>query len=313
VGDDSEIGLAGVHVFVTDVGYGIGLAIPCTLAEARLVVRRCGGRSPALGRLQAVSIDTIRYGGFLSSAIRADQNYTWASRWDYGFIWFCVGREGRQTNNMSHPPQAPKIYHIVHVDKLAAIAEAGLFSDAAIRRANPGGTVIGMNSIKDRRLSLPVSCHQGTFVGDYVPFYFCSRSIMLYVIHCANHPELAYRGGQGPIVHLEADLYETIRWADGQLRRWAFTSANAGAYYTEFHAQVAALDQLNWPAIAERDFRSADVKEAKQSEFLVHDRFPWELVRRIGVRDNAIAARAHEATQHAAHRPPIEIQSSWYY
>jgi len=214
---------------------------------------------------------------------------------------------------MTQPPEAPRIYHIVHVDKLNAISQSGLMSDAAIRRASPIGTMIGMNSIKNRRLTLPVSCHQGTYVGDYVPFYFCSRSIMLYVIYCANHAELEYRGGQGPIVHLEADLHETIRWADADLRRWAFTPANAGAYYTPFHASVAELDRLNWPAIEERDFRSADVKEAKQSEFLVHDRFPWQLVRRIGVRDNAIAARAHQATQHAAHRPPIEIQPNWYY
>ena len=33
---------------------------------------------------------------------------------------------------------------------------------------------------------------------------------MLYVIHCANHPELAYRGGQQPIIHLEADLHQHI-------------------------------------------------------------------------------------------------------
>jgi hypothetical protein len=43
---------------------------------------------------------------------------------------------------------------------------------------------------------------------------------MLFVIHRANHPELAYRGGQEPIVHLEADLYEVIRWADADGRRW---------------------------------------------------------------------------------------------
>ena len=220
---------------------------------------------------------------------------------------------GDCADTMTQPPNAPKIYHIVHVDKLGAIAQSDLLSDAAIRRTNAAGTVIGMNSIKNRRLALPVSCHQGTYVGEYVPFYFCSRSIMLYVIHCANHPELEFRGGQGPIVHLEADLHETIRWADAQLRRWAFTTANAGAYYTPFHADVAALDQLNWLAIAERDFRSADVKEAKQSEFLVHDRFPWGLVRRVSVRDNAIAVRAQEAMRHAAHRPPIEIQPSWYY
>ena len=73
---------------------------------------------------------------------------------------------------MTQPPDAPKIYHIVHVDKLGPIAESGLLSDAAIRNLDADGTVIGMNSIKNRRLGLPVNCHPGTHVGEYVPFYF---------------------------------------------------------------------------------------------------------------------------------------------
>lgn len=214
---------------------------------------------------------------------------------------------------MPQPPDRPKIYHIVHLDRLATISRNGLVSDAAIRRAASAGTVIGMNSIKDRRLTLPVKCHHGTCVGDYVPFYFCSRSIMLYVIHQANHPELAYRGGQHPIVHLEADLYEAVEWAQKHDRRWAFTPANAGAYYTPFHADLGALDQLNWPLIAERDFRPADVKEAKQSEFLMYEDFPWTLVRRIGVVSRIMAQNVHAAIEVAAYRPPVEILPSWYY
>ena len=35
--------------------------------------------------------------------------------------------------------------------------------------------------------------------------------------------ELAYRGGQGPIVHLEADLRDSVAWADQNRSRWAFT------------------------------------------------------------------------------------------
>ena len=210
-------------------------------------------------------------------------------------------------------PNAPKIYHIVHVDRLAAIARDGLFSDAAIRQAQDLGTVIGMSTIKDRRLRLPVSCHPDTMVGEYVPFYFCSRSIMLYVIYCANHAELAYRGGQGPIVHLEADMYEVIAWANEVGSRWAFTSANAGAVYTPFFSDVDDLANLNWDGIANRDFRSPDVKEAKQSEFLVHHNFPWQLIRRIGVRDAGMAQRTHEIIAELAHRPTIEIQPLWYY
>ena len=42
---------------------------------------------------------------------------------------------------------------------------------------------------------------------------------MLYVISMANHPELPYRGGQGPIIHLEADLRQTVARADSNERR----------------------------------------------------------------------------------------------
>ena len=104
-------------------------------------------------------------------------------------------------------PANPKIYHIVHVDRLPSIIKSGaLWCDAETAQRKPPGTVIGMAKIKERRLILPLRSHTDLRVGDCAPFYFCPRSIMLFVIHKANHPELSYRGGQDNIVHLEADL-----------------------------------------------------------------------------------------------------------
>jgi len=81
---------------------------------------------------------------------------------------------------MSQPPAAPCIYHITHVDNLAAIVGAGgLISDAAISASGGPFATIGMGTIKSRRLSLPIACHPGLNVGDCVPFYFCPRSIGL--------------------------------------------------------------------------------------------------------------------------------------
>ena len=77
-----------------------------------------------------------------------------------------------------------------------------------------------MSEVVARRKRLPVSCHPATCVGDYVPFYFCPRSVMLYVISRRNHSSLTYRGGQAPIVHLETDLHAVVEWADGQDNRW---------------------------------------------------------------------------------------------
>jgi hypothetical protein len=210
-------------------------------------------------------------------------------------------------------PAQPKIYHIVHVDNLASIvADGGLWSDAVMVQRR-GGTIIGMGGIKRRRLGLPVSCHTGLNVGDCVPFYFCSRSIMLYVIHCANHPELAYRGGQQPIVHLEADLRQVVQWAEANGRCWAFSLSNAGAVYTQFRAGLDQLGEINWDAVAATDFRPADIKEAKQAEFLVQQSFPWHLVERVGVHSQGIVQQVSDAMRGAAHRPTIEIKRDWYY
>lgn len=210
-------------------------------------------------------------------------------------------------------PTNPKIYHIVHVDNLASIVADGCLWSDAVMIQRQAGTVIGMGTIKQRRLGLPVSCHQGTNVGQYVPFYFCSRSIMLFVIHCANHPELAYRGGQQPIVHLEADLQQVVQWAEANGWRWAFSLSNAGAVYTQFRAGLGRLGDINWDAVAATDFRSADIKEGKQAEFLIEQSFPWHLVERIGVHSQAIVARVSDAMQDAALRPRIEIRREWYY
>lgn len=216
---------------------------------------------------------------------------------------------------MTTPPARPKLYHITHVDNLRKIAADGeLLSDAAMIARGGPAQAVGMSGIKRRRVEeLEVAPHPGTKVGDYVPFYFCPRSVMLYVIHCANHPELTYRSGQEPIVHLEVDLHAVIQWAERSGARWAFSLSNAGAYYTEFRSRVEELDQLDWAAIAATDFRPAEVKERKQAEFLVHGRFPFDLIERIGVRSAGIQARADAALAGAGCRPPIEVRQEWYF
>jgi hypothetical protein len=171
-----------------------------------------------------------------------------------------------------------------------------------------------MGGIKRRRLEeLEVPCHPGTKVGDYVPFYFCPRSVMLYVIHCANHPELSYRGGQDPIVHLEADLHNVIRWADASGVRWAFSLSNAGAYYAEFRNTAEDLDVLDWDAIAATNFRQRDVKERKQAEFLVYGNFPLRLVERIGARSPAARSLAAATLAGAYPTLRVEVRPEWYF
>ena len=216
---------------------------------------------------------------------------------------------------MAKVPTRPKVYHITHLRNLPGIIEAGvLWSDRKRIELGMGCDVVGMSHIKQRRLhEIDVDCHDNTRVGDYVPFYFCPRSVMLYLLHMGNHPELNYTEGQRPILHLEADLRAVVAWADQYLRRWAFTDRNAGTYYVDFYADLEQLDQVNWTAVRATDFRDARIKEGKQAEFLVYDSFPWELVERIGVLNAQVQEQVEEAINEASHQPEAQVKRAWYY
>ena len=140
---------------------------------------------------------------------------------------------------------------------------------------------------------------------------------MLYLVWQANHPELSYRGGQQPIVHLEADLHATVAWAAAEHLRWAFTLSNAGAYYFEDLANLERLGDVNWEAVSARQWAGVGVpgafKDGKQAEFLIEQRFPWQLVERVGAYDRTVAQQVSNAIRETRHRPRAEMLRDGYY
>jgi len=136
---------------------------------------------------------------------------------------------------------------------------------------------------------------------------------MLYMLHKGNDPDLAYGGGQAPIIHLEFDLQTVVDWATSAGKRWAITSGNAGSRYFDDTSSLASLSLLNWQAIQARQWSQPDIKEGKQSEFLVEDQVPWALVRRIGVNNEPVRANFAQCLTATGQNPPIEIKLDWYY
>ena len=122
---------------------------------------------------------------------------------------------------------------------------------------------------------------------------------------------MVYRGGQDPIIHLEADLRQTVTWAEKHGQRWAFTLSNAGARYFEDRCEFAQLGAVDWNAVQSTDWRQC--QEGKQAEFLIERQFPWELVSRIGVLSRQVYDQVSTALQGVAYRPPVEIKTDWYY
>ena len=168
------------------------------------------------------------------------------------------------------------IYHITHVENLAGMIHDGrLWSDAQRISRNLVNTNIGYSHIKERRMRHPVMVAAGGTLGNYVPFNFCPRSVMLYVV-AQGHEN--YSSGQRPIVH----LISSIRVILATGRPWFFTDRHADLSYASQFDTLDRLDEVGWSVMSRRYWSDPDVKEKRQAEFLVRDWFPWSAIAVLG-------------------------------
>lgn len=199
------------------------------------------------------------------------------------------------------------IYHITHVDNVANIVhEDRLWCDAQRIARGLVNTNIGYSHIKERRMRHPVTVATGGTLGNYVPFNFCPRSVMLYVVSQGHEN---YHEGQQPIVHLVSSI-ETIR-ATG--RPWLFTDRHADLGYANQFDTLDKLGEVDWEVMPLKYWSDPEVKEKRQAEFLVYDWCPWEAIEAIGVVDRDIAARVEAAIAGAGHKPRVVVHRDWYY
>jgi hypothetical protein len=84
-------------------------------------------------------------------------------------------------------------------------------------------------------------------------------------------------------------MYDVVEWASGAKRKWAFTDINAANRAADFYNDLSQLNQLDWEAIAARQWVSC--RDHKMAEFLLHTSFPWEVVRGIGAYSEKMGAR----------------------
>lgn len=209
--------------------------------------------------------------------------------------------------NQPLDPRAVGAYHITDIANLGGIvARGGLLSDALMAGANHN---IGYDHIKRRRLTeIQVECcPNAPFVGQFVPFYYCPRSVMLYVVNQGNTGKPA--GCQASIVHLVCRVATLANLG----REWAISNGNAGAYHAVFRKDLQWLNELEWPAIRATSWKG--MTHHKQAEFLVMDFVPWTAVELIGCYDEAAARAVQVALQQAGanHLPEVGVRRGWYY
>ena len=218
-------------------------------------------------------------------------------------------------------PAHPSLYHITHLKNLPSISKDGyLWCSGEVERRGVAVTTIGMDKIKARRSSgRKLATSPGLAVGECVPFYFCARSVMLHMIHTKDY-ELAYRGGQEAVVHLQVDMWDVIAWAESKDLSWAFTTSNAGGGGFVDYDDVARLDRIDWEIVLNSTWNRwlngrtfAQGKAARQAEFLVEIAVPRSFVERIGVFSEDVREQVLAVLAGAEHCPPVAVRRAWYH
>jgi hypothetical protein len=201
----------------------------------------------------------------------------------------------------------PDVFHISHINNLASIIQSGgLISDAIRIKQKIGNQNIGYSHIKQRRLQHLVTVSQRGVIGNYVPFNFCPRSVMLFVVY-RGHTD--YNGGQQSILHLMTDV-ERVRAHNPDC---FFTDIHADLGYAEQIADFSRIKDLNWDYINRSNWRDPVIKETKQAEFLAFNSVPWAAIKEIGVINQQVAAQVSAIILNHPHQPLVSIKPQWYY
>ncbi len=209
------------------------------------------------------------------------------------------------------PPETVWIFHFTPLENLPGILEAG--GIVCKNRCRTQQATIAHAHIQDRRSHREVPCGPGGNLHDYVPFYFCPRSPMLYAIHGGN--VVSYDKGQKEIVYLVLKLRGVVEAG----LDFVFTDRHAVTRYATFSTDVSDLQNIDWNLMESKWWNDIaaypDRKERKQAEFLVHEFLAWDLVEYIGVMTPRMKERVEALVddRFSGACPTVLVRDNWYY
>lgn len=212
---------------------------------------------------------------------------------------------------MSRPVPTP-VLHLTRVEHLPSIIEHGLESDTRAQASGSLQIEVGAMGVKQRRRELEMPVAPGGVIADYVPFYFASRSLMMYQIQTGQVP--TYQDGCDRIIYLVSTLERldelrlTVRLSDRN-------AAKAVAAFIDLTGDVDG--RIDWDLMKQRMWNSTadepDRMERRMAECLVHQVVPWVAFEQIVAKTEATAAEVRATLATAGRAATVAVRPNWYF
>jgi len=171
---------------------------------------------------------------------------------------------------------------------------------------------IGNKEIIDVRSTTLVDLKGFGTIGEYVPFYFTPRSIMLYNIVTGYRAPVVPQRQREEIVVIRC-LIDHL----ANLDRWFFTDGQANDSETYHYNNLKYLSQIDWDCIQNSDFSKSDGDYDRprryQAEFLVHNSVPVDYIESICVHNVNMKERAENELLELGLKIPVHIHPTYFF
>lgn len=180
------------------------------------------------------------------------------------------------------------------------------------RHASKKYIEIGNPEIIDVRRTSRVKILGYGNIGEYVPFYFTPKSVMLYnIISGYRHPVVQKRD-QSEILVVRCLIEELA-----ELPRWFFTDGQGNDIATNHYNDLDSLDRVDWPCIQNSNFSKGegdyDRPRRYQAEFLVSGEVPLARIESLNVYDQRTADRITQELANNNVNLPVNVQRQYFF
>jgi len=202
-------------------------------------------------------------------------------------------------------------YRICNIRNLPHILEAGLCTKnhpSASKEFHP----IGNPDIIGTRDTTRVRIDGYGNIGEYIPFYFTPRSIMLYNIVTGYWAPVVPKLPKEEILVIRSEIAVLSRNA-----RFFFTDGQANAAYSNHYNDLKDLDKIDWESIQQSNFQKSDLDTDRprryQAEFLVHSHVPLESIESFLVYNENVAALVNGQLKSAGLNIAVRVAPIYFF
>ncbi len=207
------------------------------------------------------------------------------------------------------------IYHFTHAKNLSSILSTGYIYCKSQLPDSDQLVNVSHQNIQEKRRNKQIGCHPGGILHDYVPFYFATRSPMMYVI--SRDGVEGYDSNTKPLIYLVSSI-ERVRELG---LSFAFSDGHPIMALSRFYGDVARLNKVDWEVMEARMWRETeedpdpDKSRRRQAEFLVHRKFPWDAVEYLAVKNRDVKDRLdrHLSEDWPEKVKPVKVEPGWYF